>query len=243
MGPEKLAHHLGSSMHVFLLDVPRLEFAAIIPKGDYASICLLGDDIDQPLLKSFLDSPQVKSLMPDGWEAALNSCQCAPKINTGGALQPFADRLVFVGDAGVTRLYKDGIGAAYRTSKAAATTAVFDGVGEEDFRKHYWPICKKIERDNSLGRFVFKVNNALRRSSATRAGILRMASREQKEQSGQRRMSTVMWDLFTGSASYGDVLRRTMHPNFFIRYGLDTLHELVRGARGHDDSSTKGLTT
>jgi len=33
-------------MHVFLLDIPRLEFAAIIPKGDYATVCLLGEDIE-----------------------------------------------------------------------------------------------------------------------------------------------------------------------------------------------------
>ena len=37
-------------MHVFLLDIPRLEVAAIIPKGDYMSLCLLGADIDSALV-------------------------------------------------------------------------------------------------------------------------------------------------------------------------------------------------
>jgi len=238
LGPEKLAKHLGSSMHVFLLNVPRLEFAAIIPKGDYASVCLLGEDIDQPLLKAFLDSPQVKALMPEGWESALNSCQCAPKINTGGARQPFADRLVFIGDAGVTRLYKDGIGAAYRTAKAAASTAVFQGVGASDFEKHYWPLCQRIERDNSVGRFVFNINNVLRRATPTRAGILRMTASEQGKRPQARRMSTVMWDLFTGSASYTEVLRRTVDPRFIASYAWNVLASVT--ARGPAHSNGPG---
>ena len=43
--------------------------------------------------------------------------------------QPFGDRVVFIGDSGTTKLYKDGIGAAYRTSKAAANTVAYWGVG------------------------------------------------------------------------------------------------------------------
>jgi hypothetical protein len=43
-------------MHVFLLDIPRLEFAALIPKGDYVTLCLLGDDIDEELMDRFFSS-------------------------------------------------------------------------------------------------------------------------------------------------------------------------------------------
>jgi flavin-dependent dehydrogenase len=60
LGEEKIADILGSSMHVFLLDIPRLEFAAIIPKGDYVSMCLLGEDIDKELVTNFMATPQVK---------------------------------------------------------------------------------------------------------------------------------------------------------------------------------------
>jgi flavin-dependent dehydrogenase len=34
LGHEKIQKYFGNSMHVFLLNIPRLEFAAIIPKGD-----------------------------------------------------------------------------------------------------------------------------------------------------------------------------------------------------------------
>ena len=63
-----------------------------------------------------------------------------------------------IGDCGVTRLNKDGIGAAYRTAKAAARTAIFEGVSAEDFRKHYWPVCQAISGDN---RFTFASDDML----------------------------------------------------------------------------------
>jgi hypothetical protein len=59
LGAEVIEEVLGNSMHVFLFDIPRLEFAAIIPKGDYASVCLLGEDIDNELLESFMDTPRI----------------------------------------------------------------------------------------------------------------------------------------------------------------------------------------
>ena len=54
LGLERITEYMGTSMHVFLFDLPRLEFAALIPKGDYVSICLLGEDIDDELVQSFL---------------------------------------------------------------------------------------------------------------------------------------------------------------------------------------------
>ncbi|MBI1954821.1 MAG: hypothetical protein HYS38_00335 [Acidobacteria bacterium] len=46
LGRETIQSYLGSSMHVFLLDIPRLEFAALIPKGDYVTACLSGHGIE-----------------------------------------------------------------------------------------------------------------------------------------------------------------------------------------------------
>lgn len=60
IGHEAIQKYLGTSMHVFLLDIPRLEFAALIPKGDFVTLCLLGHDIDKQLVKSFVDSPAVR---------------------------------------------------------------------------------------------------------------------------------------------------------------------------------------
>jgi len=216
LGEETVGKYLGSSMHVFLMNIPRVEFAALIPKGDYVTFCMLGEEIDDELVQRLLNTPQVKSCLPPGWEIPQVYCHCSPKINVKSADPPFADRLVFIGDCGATRLYKDGIGAAYRTAKAAAATAALHGVSAADFRKHFMPVCTSIERDNLAGKFIFSFNRQIQKIKQDRKGVLGMVHYEQEKSSRAKRMSMVMWDTFTGSASYGDILRRTMHPAFLF---------------------------
>jgi flavin-dependent dehydrogenase len=204
-------------MHVFLLDIPRLEFAAIIPKGDYASLVLLGEDIDNELLESFLNTPEVRDCFPPDLDLDNPSCWCSPRINTSGATQPSADRIVFIGDCGSTRLYKDGIGAAYRTAKAAATTAVFQGISAKDFEEYFWPACENIENDNRIGKVIFLVTRLIQASRFARRAVLRMTTKEQGKSGPQRRMSMVLWDMFTGSSPYRDIFVRTLQPAFWLR--------------------------
>ena len=238
LGVDTIDEHVGSSMHVFLLNLPGLEFAAIIPKGDYVSICLLGEGIDKSTLATFLESPEVRRCMPPDWEAKSISCQCSPKMNIGAAKAPFADRVVFIGDCGVTRLYKDGIGAAYRTAKAAASTAVFQGVSKADFEKHFWPVCRSIDRDNSIGKFLFKFTEYIQKYPFARRAIRRMVAEEQKKGGSQRRMSMVLWDLFTGSATYRNILKRTLHPAFIARLAGNVAIALVSPSGGPEVKST-----
>ncbi len=224
LGERTVETCLGSSMHVFLLDLPRLEFAAIIPKGEYATVCLLGQDIDKELVDSFLHTPEARTCFPPGWSPPADACRCSPSINIVGASRPFGDRFVFVGDCGENRLYKDGIGGAYRTAKAAAKTAMIHGVSAEHFRRHFLPICNGLSRDNRIGKAVFLVITLIRRLSFARKGLWRMTVKEQADICS-RRMSGVLWDTFTGSASYRDVFLRTLNPVFLGRF----LYECVAG--------------
>jgi len=214
LGHSMVKRYIGSSMHIFLLDLPRVDFAAIIPKSDYVTICLLGEDIDKSVVQTFLKTREVKACMPPLWRPPKEFCHCSPRINVVGAVQPFADRVVFVGDSGTTKLYKDGIGAAYRTSKAAANTAAYWGIGAEDFRHHYLPVCKKIAADNQIGKFLFGVTRQIQTRRYARRCVWKMVSDEQNLPGKKRRMSVVLWDIFTGSAPYRSVLKRTMHPVF-----------------------------
>jgi flavin-dependent dehydrogenase len=216
LGEDTVSRVLGNSMHVFLLDIPRLDFAAIIPKGDYVTICLLGEGIDEALAREFLESPSVKKCLPAEMQARGRSCNCFPRINVRGAAQPFSDRIVFIGDCAVTKLFKDGIGAAYRTAKAAARTSIFRGVSADSFRKHYLPLCKRIARDNLIGKMTFAVAGKAQRRSFARRTILRMVAFEQQKEGRQPRISTVLWDMFTGSASYGEIVLRSMRPAFIL---------------------------
>lgn len=218
LGEETIAEYMGTSMHMFLLDIPRLKFAAIIPKGDYVTVCMLGKDIDSELVESFMGDVEVKQCFPSDWDVDLVSCHCSPRISIRGAVYPYADRIVFIGDIGVTRLYKDGIGAAYRTAKAAATTAVFQGVSKGDFEKYYWPTCRGLENDNRIGKIIFLVTTLIQKFRFAQRAVLRMTAREQKNNSSHQRMSNVLWDTFTGSAPYSDIFLHTLHPAFLARF-------------------------
>jgi len=213
LGREVINETFGPSMHVFLLDIPRLEFAALIPKGDYVSLCLLGEDIDDELMERFFSSPEVANCFPGG-SIPEHVCHCYPRINIKAAKPTYGDRLVMIGDSGATRLFKDGIGAAYRTAKAAAKTAIFRGVSADDFRKHYAPLCRKIEQDNRIGKLVFGFGSLVQRARFARRGVLRMVVSEQENADSARRMSGVLWDLFSGSAAYTNVFLRTLHPAY-----------------------------
>lgn len=218
---------LGDSMHVFLLDMERVEFAAIIPKGDVATVCLLGQNIDEALMRRFCDRPEVRAVMPPGWQPDAVSCHCQPHINVRAAERPFADRIVFIGDCATSRLYKDGIGAAYWTAHAAAETAVWHGVSAEAFRQHYLPTCRGMERDNGFGRFSFRVAGVIQRFRPLRRALIRMATDEQGERHSAGRLSVVLWDMFTGGAPYRSIFLRGLRPVFLAKF----LWALIRGIR------------
>ncbi|OQW93706.1 MAG: hypothetical protein BWK79_09730 [Beggiatoa sp. IS2] len=215
IGQAKVQEYFGNAMHVFLLDIPHLEFGAIIPKGDYVTVCLLGKRTDARVAQIFLSHPQVKQCFPADWDVPELFCHCSPRMNIGSAPIPFSDRMVFLGDCGVSRLYKDGIGAAYRTAKAAATTVIFEGVAIQDFRKHYLSTCQDISRDNRIGKIIFSFTGFVKKSQFIANGILRMIIKEQQQAVIRQYMSPALWDLFTGSATYRSISLRALHP-FFI---------------------------
>jgi flavin-dependent dehydrogenase len=241
LGRDVIRETFGPSMHVFLLDIPRLEFAALIPKGDFVTLCLLGDDIDEALMQRFFSSPEVRNCFPGG-QVPPHACHCYPRINIAPAHPVFADRMVMIGDSGATRLFKDGIGAAYRTAKAAAKAAVFHGVDAESLRQHYAPLCRKIGNDNKVGKFVFNVASLVQRARFARRGVLRMTVKEQQSADSPRRMSGVLWDLFSGSASYTDVFLRTLHPAYIgsLLWNLVAGNLPGRNGRGRITSGSEG---
>ena len=68
--------------------------------------------------------------------------------------------------------------------------------------------------------------------------VLHMAADEQRQEGDQRRMSTVLWDTFTGSAPYRDVLRRMLHPAFagcFLKNLIASIGNSRKTPEGHID--------
>jgi hypothetical protein len=219
VGIDQIERHMGRhTIHFFLLDIPGLDFAALVPKGDFVTGILLGKDLSQEIVEAFFKTDEVKKCMPPGWLPEEFACRCAPRINITGAIHPYADRMVFLGDSGVSRLYKDGIGAAYRAAKHAAVTAIFHGIADEDFRRHYWPACRSTENDNRVGKLIFKVVHFIKPRRFMINGMIQMVASEQTKEANQRWMSNILWDMFTGSAPYQDIMIRISNPAFWGRF-------------------------
>jgi flavin-dependent dehydrogenase len=240
LGEQVISQYFGNSMHLFLLNMPRLDCAAIIPKGDYLTVCLLGDDIDKEIIGAFFESPVVRRCFPETWQPGEGACHCSPKLNVLEAGGFFADRVVLVGDCGATRLYKDGIGAAYRTAKAAARTAVFSGISTGDFERHYAPLYRSIATDNRFGRFMFAVVHHIRALRPLLEGVTRMCGQEQARPGAARRMSVVLWDMFTGSAPYREIFFRTLDPRFLGRFAWESALAVGVGDPGSRRGGTHG---
>lgn len=235
LGREKVHSHLGSSMHIFLLDIPGLKFAALIPKVDYVTVCLLGERIDRQLVERFMASKEVQRCFPPdiSWHPDENrclfgqACHCGPKLNLAPASHPFTNRVVLVGDSAVSRLYKDGIGAAYVTAKACAVTVLFLGLSANDFDRHYYPVIRRITQDNKVGNLVFIVTGLFQRFRFLRRGLVHMVRKESGQPPKQFLMSRVLWDTFTGSATYKEILLKSLHPTFLLKLVLSTFAALL----------------
>lgn len=211
--------YFGNSMHVFLLNLPGIKFGALIPKGHYVTLVLLGEDINKEIVSRFLNSEAVKGCFPPDTDIEkLIPCQCFPYINVQGAKSAYADRVIIIGDTSSSKLYKNGIGAAYITAKAAAKTAIFNGISEKEFRKNYQPVCNELDGDNRVGKFIFAVTTIIQKSAMMKRGILSLVRAEQKLEGHKRKMSGVLWDTFTGSAPYKDIFARFMNPALNLKF-------------------------
>lgn len=68
-----------------------------------------------------------------------------------------------------------------------------------------------LPRDNRIGTIVFAATRRIQRSPRARKALWRLVAHEQ--QGGARpRTSAILWDVFTGSATYASVLKRGVHP-------------------------------
>ena len=55
-------------------------------------------------------------------------------------------------------------------------------------------------------------------SKFLKAGLLHMINQEQKGEANKRYMSSALWDTFTGSASYRNILLRFLNPKLLFRF-------------------------
>lgn len=205
-GEDVVSEYFGNSIQLFLLPVPGMKFAAMIPKGSYVTVCILGKNMDSNTVENFLNHDIVRKILPKGADVKPR-CRCLPKMSIGAPKIPFTDRIVMCGDSGSTRLFKDGIGAAYIMGKAVAKTVVFDGVSKEHFQEGYFPSYKEIKIDNYYGRYLFWITDLYKKYGIMTKGMLAVVEDEQNDPDNPRILSTILWNMFTGNERYKNIFK------------------------------------
>jgi flavin-dependent dehydrogenase len=229
IGMEKsmVSEHFGNSVHMFLLPIKDIKFAAMIPKGTYITVCILGKNMNTHTMHEFINNPVVQNVLPRTITYKID-CHCLPKMNIRAPKIPFTDRVVICGDAGSTRLFKDGMGAAYIMGKAAAKTAVFQGVSRENFRKWYYPVYKSIIHDNYYGKYLFGITDIYKRNVILCKGMLEVVREEQRDLRNRKILSSILWDMFTGSERYKNIFHRAVSLPMHLDLWKEFANILVR---------------
>jgi flavin-dependent dehydrogenase len=187
-----------------------LLFGAVTPKGELFNASLLGHDLAGDPVGALLRRPEYAPLLEGGLSRL---CGCHPRVAVSPARGIFSDRFVAVGDAAVTRLYKDGIGSAFFTARQAAWTAVNLGIGSQDFARGYASLCRSIAMDNRVGALLFGIWERVQAHSFWASTWLRVLSAERSLPVERRRSHLALWDLLTGADSYAGIAKRLLRPD------------------------------
>jgi len=136
---------------------------------------------------------------------------------------------VAVGDAAITRLYKDGIGSSLMAARIAAYTSVYKGVSGRHFEFYYRPFCHTIRWNNRWGHLLFFINDKTKNSRIFLHTQQRLIGNEQ-EKTDRKPFTQAAWGMFTGSYAYANIARKIFNPlslgkfvSALIREGMGNL--------------------
>ncbi len=213
MEPERIRKTFKNQIVIFALGIENIRFAAMIPKERYVTLSLITrKDATVEDIAGFLSHPKVREKLPEGLDISSRRCLCLPKINVSSCKKPFTDRIVIIGDASISRFYKNGIESAFLSASLAAETIFHHGFSEQDFRRHYFqPLKKQIGNDNHYGHFLFGFFNMVSALEAPTRIFLLLASHPKEKRSAQIAQD-ILWNLFTGNISYKKILMSLFHP-------------------------------
>lgn len=208
-GAENVESSLDNMAHVVLIPHSRFIFGTLVPKGPFINVSVLSRS-DTPFpVKEFLDLKLVRNILPEKFEY---SCSCHPRVVNGMAKNFFANRFVVIGDAAISRLYKDGIGSSLLTAREAARTVTYFGLSRRSFERQYYPLCRNINRGNRWGRLLFSLNDRFKDSRVFLLAQNRIIGNEQRNIRGSQPFTKAAWGMFSGSYDYGSIAWMTLNP-------------------------------
>ncbi|MEK6766786.1 MAG: hypothetical protein AABY49_11245, partial [Planctomycetota bacterium] len=200
-----------------------------VPKGNYVTVSLVGTrDLTKKDLLNFVSHPVVRMKLPHDWKMPDKFCMCIPKITLSHAKKPFTDRFVIVGDASITRIFKNGMESAYITSQMAVQAAFEHGISKDDFDSHYYKPAKKLlAMDNLLGTVILMLSDFITKQN----WLVRPRLSYVKNRRGSwiaNHLNTLLWNMVTGDASYKKILIQAINPVFQIILIPVTIKALIK---------------
>ena len=234
--PDFITRGMGDRVFIFALGWRHLEFAAITPKRQHVTVTLIGTDPRRLDLEEFLDSPYVRRRMPAGWAMPCQFCCCSPRLPVTAAANAVHDRIVIIGDAHVARYLKNGIESSFYTARWAAQAIVAGDLSAAGLRRGYVSRCGYYVRDNRYGRALFRLHDAISSSATISRTHIEVARAEQASPRRTKRLSTVLWGMFTGNMPYRQIALRLVDPRLQWRlicaFGRDALQRVAGAPDG-----------
>ncbi|MBM4053138.1 MAG: hypothetical protein FJ264_00400 [Planctomycetes bacterium] len=206
LGRSFIESRFQKKIYVFSLGIKPIKFAAFTPKDDYVTVSLVGSkDITKEHLINFIKHPRICELLPEGWSLPKDLCICFPKIPISHAAHPYSDRFVIVGDASISRTYKNGIESSFETSRLAVSTAFYQGISGKDFKKGYYkPALQLLARDNFYGKLMFNIHNYITsKKRLVNAQIDYLCKHKDAWES--ERINAILWNMVTGNTGYREI--------------------------------------
>ncbi len=191
-----------------------LLFGVLIPKGDYLNISLLGKGLTRDSIEDFIAAQNLNQTLQFTPESSL--CGCTPQVSISPARRFYGERWVAVGDAAVTRLYKDGIGSAFFTTQTAMRTAIEHGVSRQAFQLWYAPHCRRVARDNRYGQLLFASWNFILKSPGLMKIWVNAIQTEQALPPREHIHARILWGMLTGDEPYRRLFRLAFHPRTML---------------------------
>ncbi|ODS31940.1 MAG: putative geranylgeranyl reductase [Candidatus Scalindua rubra] len=216
------------NIYVFALGLKPFRFASMVPKWNYVTISLVGSkDLSKKDLLDFLNHPVVQSKLPHDWKMPDRFCMCIPKITLTHAENPFTDRFVIVGDASISRIYKNGLESAYITSQLAVQAAFERGISKEDFNRYYYkPARKLLAMDNLFGTFIMKLSDFVTKKSWLVTARLSYVDSKRGSWIANH-LNAFLWNMVTGDAPYRKIFLQALNPVFQIKLIPVTMKALI----------------
>ncbi|MDP2267929.1 MAG: hypothetical protein Q8K46_02065, partial [Deltaproteobacteria bacterium] len=205
LGAANVHSRLGNVAHAFLIPHSGMIFGTLVPKGDFVNVSVLSSSEYPVSIADFLNYDVIKEILPPHYEIA---CGCRPRTAFTAAKNYYADRFVAVGDAAVSRLYKDGIGSSLTMARAAAHTAIYHGVSRRDWQRRYRPYYKNMRWNNQWGHLLFSINNKVKESRVFILAQQRLIGDEQEKEAERQPFTQAAWGMFTGRYSYGSIAKK-----------------------------------